>query len=247
MSLHGRVQSLLSEYHDGELPLGLAEAVERHLATCRDCRLEYARLSEVGNALRHLPRADAPASLGRTIRRRIDEEVRGMVPILRGELLSSRSRPILVPALSLGALLSLMLLVGLLLLHGYGGAGDHLAYAGSRLSRWGLGTLGTPSRAEPGEMVAPRVSEAGLDHLPFAMETGKEGTVLISASIDQYGAVQELRVIYRSGDERIVARTLDAVRNSGFEPVRLGKEAVPANFLYLFTTTEVRPRAKQIT
>ncbi len=246
MSSHGRVQSLLSEYHDGELPIELAEAVEHHLASCRDCRVEYARLSEVGNALRHLPRVDAPASLGGTIRRRIDEEVRGMVPILRGELLSSRSRPILVPALSLGVVFSLMLLVGLLLLHGYGGARDQLSDAGSRLSRWGLGTLGT-SRGEPGEMVTPRVSEAGLDHLPLAMVTGKEGTVLISASIDQYGAVQELRVIYRSGDERIVARTLEAVRNSGFEPVRLGKEAVPANFLYLFTTTEVRPRAKTIT
>lgn len=244
MSSHARIQSLLSEYHDGELPHELAEVVERHLAACRDCQLHYTQLSEVANALRHLPRVDAPASLGRMIRRRIDEEVRGMVPILRGELLSSRSRPILVPALSLGALATLVLLVGLLLLDGYGGRG-RLPYAGSRLSRWGLSSLGSPSRR--GEMVSPRMREAGLADLPLAVETGKEGTVLISASIDEYGAVRELRVIYHSGDERIIARTLEAVRNSGFEPVRLGKEAVPANFLYLFTTTEVRPRGKQIT
>lgn len=230
MSSHARVRSLMSEFHDGELAPEPAQIVEQHLAGCRDCRFEYARLSQVANALRHLPRADAPSSLARTIRRRIDDEVRGMVPILRGELLSNRSRPILVPALSLGAVLTLVLLVGLLLL-------SHLA-----------GSARPPYPSDSGkEMVSPRMREAGLAHLPLAFETGKEGTVLISASIDQFGAVRDLKVIYYSGDERIIARTLEAVRASGFEPVRLGKEAVPANFLFFFTTTEVRGRGKQIT
>ena len=34
---------------------------------------------------------------------------------------------------------------------------------------------------------------------------------------------------------------LEAVRIAGFEPARLGDQTVSVNFLYMFTTTEVRP------
>ena len=40
------------------------------------------------------------------------------------------------------------------------------------------------------------------------------------ASIDRNGMVQALDVIYRSGDEEMLTRTLEAVRSSGFEPRR---------------------------
>ena len=53
--------------------------------------------------------------------------------------------------------------------------------------------------------------------------------------------VRGLDVIYRSGDEEMLTRTLEAVRSSGFEPARLGDETISVNFLYFFTTTEVRP------
>jgi hypothetical protein len=38
----------------------------------------------------------------------------------------------------------------------------------------------------------------------------------------------------------MLTRTLQAVRDTGFEPARLGNRTVPVNFLYFFTTTEVR-------
>ena len=50
-----------------------------------------------------------------------------------------------------------------------------------------------------------------------------------------------------SGDEKMRARTLEVVQASGFEPARLGDQAVAVNFLYLFTTTEVRVPGKRKT
>ena len=60
-------------------------------------------------------------------------------------------------------------------------------------------------------------------------------------SIDQNGMVQGFEVVYRSGDEAMLARAQEVMRGSRFEPARLGDHAVSATFLYLATTTEVRP------
>jgi hypothetical protein len=70
---------------------------------------------------------------------------------------------------------------------------------------------------------------------------------LTLASIDQNGTVRTLEVIYRSGDEGMLSRTLQAVKDSGFEPARLGNRTVPVNFLYFFTTTEVRAAGGRLT
>ena len=45
-------------------------------------------------------------------------------------------------------------------------------------------------------------------------------------------------LFHRSGDERML-ETLEVVRTSGFEPARLGDQAVAVHFLYLSTTKEV--------
>ena len=113
MFAHRPSSRSLSAYHDGELAPSTALEMEQHLERCDVCRGEYARLAKVANTARHFPRFDAPVSLARAIRRRVDEELRGMVPILRDELLSCRRRPNLIPAVSLGAFLILGLLGGL--------------------------------------------------------------------------------------------------------------------------------------
>jgi hypothetical protein len=232
---HEPSDRLLSAYHDGEIAPSTALEVEEHLERCETCRGEYQRLAKVANTLRHFPRFDAPVSLARAIRQRVDEELRGMVPILRDELLSCRPRPNLLPAVSLGAFLILGLLGGL------------IAFDLSRgpvrselLSRWDPGPLPVPLQVE---MSTPRFRDGSVNLLPFTeVERGKAGTLLTLASIDQYGTIRELRVIHRSGDEKMLSRTLEVVRASGFEPARLGQQAVAVNFLYLFTTTEVRSK-----
>jgi TonB family protein len=93
-------------------------------------------------------------------------------------------------------------------------------------------------------MSSPRFRDGSVNGFPFAdVERGKEGTMLTLASIDQHGTVRALEVIYRSGDEGMLTRTLQAVKDTGFEPARLGNRTVPVNFLYFFTTTEVRAAA----
>jgi TonB family protein len=235
MFAHEPSDRLLSAYHDGELPPSTAFEVQQHLEQCDACRGEYRRLAKVANAVRHFPHLDAPVSLARAIRQRVDEELRGMVPILRDELLSCRRRPNLLPAVSLGAFLILGLLGGLISFDlSRGPARSQL------LSRWDPGPLPVPLQVE---MSTPRFRDGSVNLLPFTeVERGKAGTVLTLASIDQNGAIQDLRVIHSSGDEKMLSRTLEVVRASGFEPARLGQQAVAVHFLYLFTTTEVRSK-----
>ena len=235
MFAHRPSSRLLSAYHDGELAPCAAFGVEQHLERCDVCRGEYQRLARVANAVRHFPQLNAPVSLARAIRRRVDEELRGMVPILRDELLSCRPRPNLIPAVSLGALLILGLL------------GALISYDLSRgpvqsqlLSRWDPGPLPVPLQVQ---MSTPRFRDGSVNLLPFTeVERGMAGTLLTLASIDQNGSIRDLQVIHRSGDERMLSRTLEVVRASGFEPARLGEQAVAVHFLYLFTTTEVRSK-----
>jgi hypothetical protein len=232
---HARVQRLLSSYYDGELTPDDTIRIEQHLQGCASCRKEYQQLAVVANAMRHLPRLEAPLSLARMIRRRIDEEVLGMVPMFRDELLSCRSRPVLVPAISLGALVTVILLTGVLVLG---------LYQGRPFANRSVAALGAVSQA-PGflheEMTSPRFRDGCVQLLPFTeMERGEASTLLTLASIDQSGAVRGLHVIDHSGDEQMLARTLEVLRSSGFEPARVGDQTVAVNFLYLFTTTEVR-------
>ena len=235
MFAHRPSSRLLSAYHDGELAPSTALETEQHLEQCDVCRGEYERLAKVANAIRHFPRIDAPVSLARAIRRRVDEELRGMVPILQDELLSCRRRPNLIPAVSLGA----FLILGLL--------GALISYDLSRgpvqsqlLSRWEPGPLPVPLQVE---MSSPRFRDGSVNLLPFTeVERGKAGTLLTLASIDRNGAIRNLQVIHRSGDEKMLSRALEVVRASGFEPARLGEKAVAVHFLYLFTTTEVKSK-----
>ena len=236
MFLHPR-NSNLSAYHDGELSPSAAARVEDHLSQCDGCRDAYRRLAGVANAVRHLHVERAPSSLFVNVREQVDEQERGMVPVLRGEIQRSRSHNGFVAALGLGTLATMILIAAVLTLdHRYG------EQAASRItSMWIQSTLPEPVLLhEP--MSSPRFRDGSFDINSFdEMKSGQEGQLLTMASIDQNGTLQGLEVIYRSGDEEMLTRALAAVRESGFEPARLGNQTISVNFLYYFTTTEVRP------
>lgn len=235
MLMHPR-DTMLSSFYDGELTPAKSVAVELHLSECVRCRAKYRSLAGLANAVRHLPSLRAPAVVAATVRERIDSEDRGMVPVLRGQILRASNHSGFLPALSLGTLATLVL-VGLVLVldHSYG----------ARAAREISSALMPMSLPEPvllhEPMSSPRFRDGSVNGFPFAdVERGKEGTMLTLASIDQNGTVRALEVIYRSGDEAMLSRTLQAVKDSGFEPARLGDRTVAVNFLYFFTTTEVR-------
>jgi hypothetical protein len=238
MWVHPR-NTVLSSYYDGELSPAAAEGVELHLAECDDCRSEYAKMASLANGLRHLRTLRAPSNFVASVRERIDSEERGMVPVLRNHIQGTGNHSGFFPAVSLGTLATLLLLGMFFLLdHRYG---EHAA----RTISSALIPLSLPEPVllhEP--MSSPRFRDGSVNGFPFAdVERGKEGTMLTLASIDQHGTVRALEVIYRSGDEGMLTRTLQAVKDTGFEPARLGNRTVPVNFLYFFTTTEVRAAA----
>lgn len=238
MLVHPR-NTVLSSYYDGELHPATAEGVELHLAQCAACRSEYEKMAGLANRLRHLPSLPAPSNLVASIRERIDSEERGMVPVLRGHIQRSGNTSGFFPAVSLGTLATVVLL-GIVLLLDY-----HYGERAARKISSALIPMSLPKPVllhEP--MSSPRFRDGSVAGYPFAdVERGKEGTMLTLASIDQHGTVRALEVIYRSGDEGMLSRTLQAVKDTGFEPARLGNRTVPVNFLLYFTTTEVRAAA----
>jgi hypothetical protein len=243
MLVHPR-NAMLSAFYDGELSPASAADVEEHLNECSACHAEYRKMAGLANAVRHLPTVRAPASLAVGVRERIDAEDKGMVPVLRGHILRrSGNYSGFFPALSLGTLLT-VLAIALVFLLDYQ-YGEHAA----RKISSALIPMSLPEPVllhEP--MSSPRFRDGSVNGFPYAdVERGKAGTMLTLASIDQNGTVRTLDVLYRSGDEEMLLRTLQAVKDSGFEPARLGNRTVPVNFLYLFTTTEVRAAAKRLT
>ena len=232
--------TVLSAFYDGELSPSAAARIEEHLKGCEACQVEYRNLSCTANAVRHLATMPAPTSLAARVREQIDSEERGMVPVLRGQIQRSGNHGGFFSALSLGTLASVLLLGAIVLLdYRYG---EHAAR--SLTTALLESTLPEPVLLHD-SMSSPRFRDASADSLP-EVERGKEGTMLTLASIDQFGVVQDLEVVYRSGDEEMLSQALEVVRLQGFEPAKLGNQSVPVNFLYLFTTTEVRPGGEQL-
>ncbi len=239
MFVHPR-NTVLSVHHDSELSPTLAAWVEDHLKQCESCAEEYEKLSNAANAVRHLHILRAPSRLALQVREQIDAEERGMVPVLRSEIQRSRNHNGFFAALGLGTLATVFLigLGGLVLTldHRYGEP-----TARRITSAWIQSTLPEPVLLHE-LMSSPRFRDGSFGGKSFAeMKTGQEGQLLTMASIDRNGTLQGLEVIYRSGDEEMLSRALAAVRETGFEPARLGDQTISVNFLYFFTTTEVRP------
>ena len=178
-----------------------------------------------------------PRALRLQVREQIDAEERGMVPVLRSEIRRSRNHTGFFAAFGLGTLATVFL-IGLVLTldHRYGEP-----TARRITSAWIQSTLPEPVLLHE-LMSSPRFRDGSFGGESFAeMKTGQEGQLLTMASIDRNGTLQGLEVIYRSGDEEMLSRALAAVRETGFEPARLGDQTISVSFLYFFTTTEVRP------
>ena len=74
------IRPMLSAYYDGEASPEEYDLVERHLATCPDCRRVMAEYRAIGGGIRALPVPVAPAGLRRDVWRAIDTQrpVRGV-------------------------------------------------------------------------------------------------------------------------------------------------------------------------
>ncbi|MEW5884782.1 MAG: anti-sigma factor, partial [Armatimonadota bacterium] len=63
---------LFSDYFEGRLNQGLREAVERHLAACPSCQVEYEQFASVVGSISYPKPPSPPADLGEKIVRRLD-------------------------------------------------------------------------------------------------------------------------------------------------------------------------------
>ncbi len=63
----GEVQKHLNRFHDAELPRNLQEEVERHLASCAQCRATLARMERVAALWGGLARLPVPEGLAERV------------------------------------------------------------------------------------------------------------------------------------------------------------------------------------
>lgn len=70
-----KARDLFSDFYEGHLARGLAEALKGHLAECYDCQEDYRGFTAVFASLGDLPPIQPPEDLGKSISRRLDEVV----------------------------------------------------------------------------------------------------------------------------------------------------------------------------
>ncbi len=107
---HEQATELLSEYLESELAPEQAEAFERHLEGCQECRQTLAMLQQAMRAVSRLPEARAPAHFARRVQLRARRA--GLVRPRRSQLMER----VAVPFSSSLTTWGLLLTVGLLLL-----------------------------------------------------------------------------------------------------------------------------------
>jgi hypothetical protein len=127
-----RIRRLLSDRVDGALPPGKDRRVKLHLASCPDCREEFAFYQDLKRLAAESPAVTPPACLWERINLRIDEHPWGSGddPVACIDRQSSVRRPITRVINYAGAVLSFVL-ISMLCLH----------------SGNSVGTLGTPYAA----------------------------------------------------------------------------------------------------
>ncbi|HIQ20997.1 MAG TPA: hypothetical protein EYH34_07155, partial [Planctomycetes bacterium] len=74
-----RARSLLSNYHDGELPHGKHRKVAEHIRTCSRCGEQVAFFADLSRAFRSLADPEPPEGLWAQLESRLDAEVAGQV------------------------------------------------------------------------------------------------------------------------------------------------------------------------
>jgi anti-sigma factor RsiW len=87
----------LSAYHDGELSAAERAAVEAHLAGCRACAAERARLDRLSRRVREAGPAEMPAEVLDRLHRSIDQQPR-IVVLHMAEALAAVAASILILA-----------------------------------------------------------------------------------------------------------------------------------------------------
>jgi len=68
-----RVKTILFEYTDTEIPVEFRKEVEAHLSLCGSCARQVEALREQSNALRTMPKVEAPADFLEQVRSRLEK------------------------------------------------------------------------------------------------------------------------------------------------------------------------------
>jgi anti-sigma factor RsiW len=126
-----KIQPLLSEYVDGELPGESAWQVKLHLASCAVCACAAKELASTVSLLSGLPRVDTPASFEEALARRLAHQVlRPHRPTWRERIAEWWAMPRLRPALATAGALAVLIPAALAVVAGQRGAGSITAHSG---------------------------------------------------------------------------------------------------------------------
>ena len=229
-----RVKTRLSVWLDSELDETPARELEKHLASCLDCRRHAAELGAVVRTLSELPRLESAESVATRVGDRIELENRNaaLALLFRGFV---AARPFLLPSVVPAALVVVTLLAGALVLDT-----GPLPEVRMGPGAWGLlppsGTEGNPlfPSAEvdlPREAAGPRLP-------PEALVGSGEGTLFLETVVARDGSVADVTLL--DGDVVGEDALLDALRRQRFEPVRYRGRRVAVSVYRLISRMEVR-------
>lgn len=242
------IQSSLSAYRDGELPLSERALVGQHLHTCDECRALLADMDTLGDLLREQWGARVVAQVA-------DEPVRhGLAGAVVSRVLAEQEQS--WPArlreafddmhlvwAGLSAAAAVVLCAGLaaaiVLLGPREERSDSLRAMVAMLAS--PGTDLDPLPLAPG-VQAPRVAPEAITPLMLANDLSLASTedveVAISAVVTREGRIERMRLLEGAPNAQLVQSLEDSAR---FQPASRGGSPVAVSLVWLVSHTTVRP------
>lgn len=239
-------QTLLQAFHDGELPLDRAVAVEQHLDWCSPCTWEMRRLAAIADGLRGAAnalhgRGGEPVSLQPAVLSRLRAEEQQSFPATMARMFEDMH---LVWA-GVGATLAATFCVTVIL--------TMLSFAapspGRADSLAGLLSMMSAPAPKPGvsdgRVSLPRVApNQAMPVMAMPADVDEDRVFALSGVVTQEGRLTDLEVMDGSHREREALRPLlDVASTARFEPARLNDAPVAVNMVWLFARTTVRARS----
>ncbi len=228
----------LSAYLDGELPPGVARALDLHLGACPACAERARSLRAASQLVAELPTLSCTESVAARVLDRLEVESRG--PGLALLFRSFRAaRPLFLPSLIPAAVVLVAVLAAALLLDEDTGP---LPPASVKVlgEVWdprgpAYGTEGNPLLPS-GDVSLPRTRRG--DTLPEGVLAAMgEGTLFLETVVARDGSVSMVTLL--GGDSEHARPVLDALRRERFEPARLRGRPVAVSVYRLISRMDV--------
>jgi anti-sigma factor RsiW len=241
-------RDLLPAFHDAELSLEQAIAVEQHLEWCSPCTWEVRRLAAIGDGLRGaasvINRVEEPGPLQPAVLSRLRAEEQQRLPATIARMFEDMHLVWAAVGATTAATLCVTIILTMLSFAAPSpGRADSLA---GLLSMMSSPSVPVPKPAPlDGRMSMPRVDlDQTMPVMVMSADVAEDRVFALAGIVTPEGRLTHLEVVMANQrNHEDVARMLDVASTARFQPARLNDSPVAVNMVWLVARTTVRARS----